>query len=94
MTPIQPQPRPSATRWPIGYTITRRWCRACAPEGVQEFHEPLREGDDKGVPYDCDDCGKPLTACEHVWEDEWHAAYPDGELRFCKVPDCGEAEYR
>jgi hypothetical protein len=41
-----------------------------APEGVVEFHEPLREGKDYGVPYHCDDCGAELRPCEHKWG-EW-----------------------
>jgi hypothetical protein len=79
---------------PIGYTITQTWCRTCAPEGVREFHAALREGDDHGVPYHCDTCGEPLRPCEHQWEPEWHDAYPSGQIRFCTVPDCGEAERR
>lgn len=87
-------------RRPIGYTITRYWCRKCVPEGISDgTTEPLREGADHGVPYHCDDCGEPLLPCDHDWEPDWRLAYtPAGEgereIRFCRKPDCGEAEYR
>lgn len=83
----------------IGYTITNYWCRKCVPEGIHDSYAPMREGDDHGVPYDCDVCGEKLLPCDHEWEDTWNRAYtPEGqpprEIRFCKRPDCGECEYR
>lgn len=83
----------------IGYTITQHWCRKCVPEGISEGVEPLREGDDYGVPYHCDVCGEPLLPCDHDWEPKWSLAYtppgdPEREIRCCRKPDCGEAEYR
>lgn len=48
----------------IGYTITRYWCLACAPEGVTLGGCDVYDGDDYGVPYHCDDCGEPLVAGE------------------------------
>lgn len=46
---------------PIGYQFTQTFCYACAPEGLQDFHEPMREGDDYGVPFHCDMCDEKLT---------------------------------
>jgi hypothetical protein len=90
----------SEDRRPIGYTITRYWCRNCAPEGVRDFREPLRVGDDHGVPYYCDDCDGELLPCDHDFsgrDGEWRLAFtPEGdpprEIRFCAK--CGDAEYR
>ena len=44
---------------PIGYEIHHRWCLKCAPEGITET-DPMREGDDYGIAYYCDECGEPL----------------------------------
>lgn len=49
---------------PIGYQITSTWCKDCVPEGVVEFYNPMCEGDDDGVPYECDICGKKLLPYE------------------------------
>ncbi len=86
---------------PIGYTIERFWCRSCVPEGIIDSgYEPLREGDDHGIPYYCDDCGEPLLPCDHEW-DEWRPAFRGinndalyHEIRFCTKYDCEEADYR
>jgi hypothetical protein len=48
----------------IGFQITSTWCLDCAPEGVKELYPAMREGDDQGVPYDCDICCKALTPTE------------------------------
>lgn len=83
---------------PIGFTIEHYWCRDCAPEGIRDCHDPLREGDDAGIPWHCDDCGKELLPCDHDFSgSEWRLAYtPEGEppqdIRFCSK--CEEAEYR
>jgi hypothetical protein len=87
----------SSTRRPIGYTITRYWCRKCAPESALDSWEPMREGDDHGVPYHCDDCGEPLLPCDHAWAGDWRLAFtPDGQaprdIDFCTK--CDEARYR
>ena len=89
----------SEPRRPVGYTITHYWCRKCVPEGVRDSYSPMREGDDYGVPYSCDDCGEPLLPCDHDWEPKWSRAYtpggqPEREIRFCRKEMCGEAEYR
>lgn len=83
---------------PIGYMVTQTWCRECAPEGVRDYHTPMREGDDHGVPYSCDVCGEDLLPCAHEWND-WRPAFtPRGgspqQVRFCTAGGCGEAEYR
>lgn len=80
-------------RRPVGYQVTSTYCRSCAPEGVRDCYEPMREGDDYGVPFSCDRCQEPLAPCDHVWDD-WAAAFGGGEIRFCRVPDCGESERR
>lgn len=77
----------------IGYEITRVWCRACAPEAVSDSHEPIREGQDYGVAYHCDDCGTELRPCEHKWS-EWHNWFAGGEFRICELDGCGETEHR
>lgn len=79
---------PSASRRPLGYQITITYCRGCAPEGVTESYEPLREGDDYGVPYHCDLCGEDLLPCGHEWG-KWHDAFGGGRIRFCNK--CGES---
>jgi hypothetical protein len=30
------------------------------PEGLRDFYPPMREGDDRGVPYICDVCNQQL----------------------------------
>lgn len=82
-----------AGRRPIGYEVTRTWCRVCAPEGVVEFSTPLREGEDLGVPYVCDDCGTVLAPCEHEWS-SWRPYFSGGEFRLCDKDGCGEMERR
>lgn len=77
----------------LGWQVTWTYCRACAPEGVRDFHSPLREGADSGVPYDCDVCGEPLQLCEHEWGD-WGPWFKGGEWRSCKRLHCGEIERR
>lgn len=78
---------------PIGYAVTRYWCRKCAPEGIRDYYSPMREGDDYGVPYDCDVCEGPLLPCDHEWG-EWHPWYSGGEFRSCDKDGCGEMERR
>lgn len=46
---------------PVGYVVTQHFCLDCAPEGLRDFYEPMREGEDHGVPYSCDMCGKDMT---------------------------------
>lgn len=81
----------SAQPRPLGFQITSTWCRTCAPEGITESYAPLREGDDHGVPYDCDICGKPLLPCEHEWS-KWHPWYEGGSWRYCTKDACEEIE--
>jgi hypothetical protein len=83
----------TTTRRPLGYQVTQTFCRACAPEGVRDFCNPMREGDDHGIPYSCDVCGEDLKPCEHKWN-EWRPAFGGGEIRFCTVNDCGESDRR
>lgn len=78
-----------ARRSAIGYTVTYVWCRDCAPEGVRDYHEPMREGDDWGVAYRCDTCDAELKPCEHKWG-EWFDAYGGGQMRGCD--ECGGSE--
>jgi hypothetical protein len=77
----------------IGFAVTYHWCRRCAPEGIAESCQPMREGDDHGIPYSCDTCGGDLLPCDHQWGD-WVPAYDGREIRFCGAADCGEADYR
>lgn len=81
----------------IGYTITRYWCRECVPEAISDGYAPLREGDDHGVPWVCDECGEELLPCDHEWREKWNLAYtPEGQpprdIDFCEK--CSEARYR
>lgn len=88
---MTPQSRQSNGQ-PIGYQVTRTYCRACAPEGLREFHEPMREGDDHGVPYCCDTCDEPLLPCDHEWG-PWHRWYTgEGSFRACTRDYCSEIE--
>lgn len=79
------------SRRPIGYQVTYTYCRACAPEGMRDYREPMREGDDHGVPFSCDECGGRLGPCDHEWE-EWLDGFDGRKLRFCST--CDESEWR
>ncbi len=50
------------TSRPIGWQITSTYCLQCAPEGLRDYHPPILEGEDFGVPYVCDQCGKDGSA--------------------------------
>lgn len=54
------------TTRPIGYQITYTCCLRCAPEGVRDHYEPLRESDEHGIAYYCDDCGRRLMPAEDI----------------------------
>jgi hypothetical protein len=47
-------------RRPIGWSVTTTYCPDCVPEGLRDFYPPMREGDDRGVPYICDICNQQL----------------------------------
>jgi hypothetical protein len=53
----------------IGYSKTVYLCLACAPpeEALYQFEE-LREGDDAGVPFECERCGVKLAPRHPVGE--------------------------
>lgn len=77
----------------LGWRVTTTLCRECASEGMRDFHPPLREGDDHGVPYHCDSCDQKLVPCEHQWS-IWRPWYAGGEFRLCERDGCGEVERR
>lgn len=52
-------------RRPIGYeSPVLYYCLGCVPDALSESYEPMREGDDHGVPYHCDVCGAELAPSE------------------------------
>lgn len=58
---------------PIGYQITSTYCREHAPGGLVDFYQPMREGEDYGVPYRCDVCDQELNPT--TWEQGEKAVY-------------------